>query len=333
MALAGVRGHPFLEAGEPRAQPLGVTFPEQGDRDPTAQVGGHERGRQVASGDPDPVAGVHPVEDRMALGGGGRVVDDNFGAVTDLPTGIDEAERQVNPLVAIPKEARPAPHLLKGAAPGQVHTLPKHRDQAWLLGSAATHSWGPPLGGEFAAGVHAARLGDGQGRVGDEEGGQSCDHVGPGQEGVVVVEEDELPPDRCRPDVAPFRDADVLRQIQRPYAIGQVGGVPAVADNENVELDALLRLQGREGLGQLGGPIAHGEHHGADGDERGERGTHGHALGHARGHGWAPRQGDAVIVGQDLAAARVAPVRPHLAAGLPAVQRKRRRCVQPPARR
>ncbi len=63
----------------------------------------------------------------------------------------------------------------------------------------------------------------------------------------------------ARADVASLGDPDVLGEVDGPHTCRQPHGLPAVADEDHIEIDPDLGEQGVQGQGQLVRPVAHAE--------------------------------------------------------------------------
>ena len=281
--VAGVLADALAQPPEPHAELLAVADPGDGDRRPDGDVQLGDRVREVALGDPDTVAGVHPVVDGVAGGLGRGVVDDDVRAVAQAPARVEQAVGEVDPLVAVPEVARPAPDLLEGGAPDRADALPEDDDVAAGPAPGGPEVRHPAPRRREPGRVGAARLDDRDPVVDGillREPGQ---HVGGRQEGVVVVEEEDVAAGLSGADVATLGDADVLLEVHRAHALGQALGPPAVADEHDVELDALLRQEGGERLRELGGAVAHRQDHGGHLGQRGHHRSCG--VGHLEGCG------------------------------------------------
>ncbi len=203
----------------------------------------------------------------MRRGAVGRVQDLDVARVRDAATGVHHAPGEVDPLVAAPELLRPAAGLLEDGAADRHRALPDRGDLARARRIADAQPRHPVAWRRPAVGGAHAQLEHAEAGV-LEPRRHAGERVGRGEAGVVVEEEQQLAADRADAGVAPGRDAAVL--LERDRAHVQPFGLPAVADDDDVELHAGLGGQRVERRRQLGRPAALGQHDAADHRRRSE---------------------------------------------------------------
>src|SRR5699024_1598843 len=184
----GVLTPPLAEPDEPGTQSGTVPLTEQGEGHPRTQVGHHQHPGQVASGQPDTVAGVETVEVLVAGRDHRRMVHDGFGVVLDRKTGVHDAPGQIGLLVGVEELTGQPPTGLEGAASNRTRPTQERGHHAGT--ARITH----PQPGHVAALVGTTvGIGDAEGKRTELGiGGKAFPHVA-GQIGgtvpTVVVQE------------------------------------------------------------------------------------------------------------------------------------------------
>jgi len=110
-------------------------------------------------------------------------------------------------------------------------------------GVSAAGARDPPLRGRLARRVDRARLHRPDRGVTVQHVDEPGDHVVTGQEGVIVVEEDDVAAHGGRTDIAALGDAHVLREVDGPDPLRQALREPAVPDDHHLEVDVVLGQQ------------------------------------------------------------------------------------------
>lgn len=113
----------------------------------------------------------------------------------------------------------------------------------------------PPPDGD-AVGVGDPCVDEGEALVGAEAADGVRQGVAVAQPGVVVEEEDELGRAVARPDVPALGRADVLLEIDGLDVVGEAVRLPAVADEDEADVDPGLGPCGLQGVQGLRVPVA-----------------------------------------------------------------------------
>ena len=236
-----------------------VAHPGDGQRGPDPEIDRDQRPRQPAPGQPDPVAGVHPVVRRVPARRRGRVVHQDLGVVPDRPPGIERAPGQVGLLVGV-EEAAGQPAALvqhgaadrRGAPPGRSSPGPRPSGRRPAAAARAGARSSPLSGSAIRSDTMPSR--------GSAAKSARSRWIAPvsRQPPVVVEVQHQVasgprPRRRCdRPGCRRCPAAGAARR--RPAAPAHVR---PVADDHDLDRIAFLRNDTRDRSGQVDRPVAH----------------------------------------------------------------------------
>src|SRR4051794_7004117 len=268
-ARSARRAPALPEAAEPGLEggPRGAA--QQGEEQPHAEIDRDQRRGQVAAGEPDAVAGDHAVVDRVPRGRGRRVVQNHVGPVVDHPARVEGPPCQIGFLVGVEELVREAADFGEDLGACGVGAAEEGGDPGGAHRVGGPQPGDVPALGDPRVGVGDAEADDAEPRVGLEGLAAQFGGVVVREEAVVVEEEQDVDgaaagPEGLDADVAAAGDAEVLRQLDRADAVGDVRDGRAVADDDHLDRVAVLLGDRVEQGAQLVGAVAHGDDHRAD---------------------------------------------------------------------
>ena len=95
--------------------------------------------------------------------------------------------------------------------------------------------------------------------MGHEALGHREEEAGVRQARIIVEEEQQFAGDEGYAGIAARWDTEVLHEAKGPDSVGDTDRLPAVADDDDVELDAILGEERCDAGGEFSGAPAHGE--------------------------------------------------------------------------
>src|SRR5699024_6884577 len=229
---------PSFHPGFELMRPIGPS--EALDQCPGTDVRPAEGPRQVPSGQPDAVPGVHVEVFVVSSGVDHGMSDCEVAHVPDDVARVPDSPGELDSLVGIPEGSGPAAALVEGPSLQTHSALPHGEHVRRMIGRPFLQPWDPPFGRVRATGFFNSWLARPVLGFAPDALRHGKHRRGGGHTRVAAAEDTQPTGDMRDPGVAPSRNSEVLRKTQLLDLLGDAFRLPAVADTDDVEFDTLL---------------------------------------------------------------------------------------------
>ena len=180
----------------------------------------------------------------MAPGVDHGMVRNQIPGVPDDAVAVPHPPRKFDALMGVEEGIRPPARALEDLSRNGDGTLPHAEHSRRMTRITLVHAGDPAGGVGPRLRVGDAGLDQAEPGVGSEHLRHAQQGVRFGKPGVVIEEEDHGRGGGRDSGVAAGRDPDVLGQSDRPNPLGKPGGLPSVADHDDVGRHTLLGEDG-----------------------------------------------------------------------------------------